>query len=193
MRQADHPILPVILNRWSRRAMSGEAVSRTELMSLFEAARWAPSSYNSQPWRFVYALRGSPAWQVMYDALDALNKDWCVNAGALIIVLSRTRYELDNRPDPSFALNAGAAWEKPGTTGYLHGAAVRGMQDFDYDALSQAFSIPESLRGPDDDRGWGGRGGPRTCPSVWCHGRTRRHASPFPSWLSRTRSPGEGE
>ena len=143
MRQADHPILPVILNRWSRRAMSGEAVSRTELMSLFEAARWAPSSYNSQPWRFVYALRGSPAWQVMYDALDALNKDWCVNAGALIIVLSRTRYELDNRPDPSFALNAGAAWENLALQGTSMGLAVRGMQDFDYDALSRAFSIPD--------------------------------------------------
>ncbi len=59
-RQPDHAIDPLFTERWSPRAFTGEAVPESELLRMFEAARWAPSSYNSQPWRFVYALRGTP-------------------------------------------------------------------------------------------------------------------------------------
>ena len=56
-RKARHPINPLFLNRWSPRAMSGEELSEKELMILFEAACWAPSAYNDQPWRFLYARK----------------------------------------------------------------------------------------------------------------------------------------
>jgi len=52
-RAADHAIDPLFLERWSPRAFSDDEISEAELLSLFEAARWAPSSYNSQPWRFI--------------------------------------------------------------------------------------------------------------------------------------------
>ena len=58
-RKADHDVNPLMLNRWSPRAMSGEEISDEDLMRLFEAARWAPSSYNGQPWRFIYAKRNT--------------------------------------------------------------------------------------------------------------------------------------
>jgi hypothetical protein len=56
-RNPEYDVDPVFLNRWSPRAMSGEGIGRKELLSLFEAARWAPSANNNQPWRFVYAMR----------------------------------------------------------------------------------------------------------------------------------------
>ena len=56
-RHADHPVDLIFIDRWSPRAMSGEEIPHEELMVLFEAARWAPSSYNNQPWRILYARR----------------------------------------------------------------------------------------------------------------------------------------
>ncbi len=142
MREPEYPVLPEIISRWSRRAMSSESVNRSELMSLFEAARWAPSSYNSQPWRFVYAFRGSTAWKQMFDLLTDLNKSWCMNAAVLVLLVARTIYEYDGKPDRSFALNSGAAWQNLALQGTSMGLAVRGMQDFDYEKACEIFSIP---------------------------------------------------
>jgi Nitroreductase family len=58
-RSSQYPILDAILHRWSPRAMSGEPISQEELMTILEAARWAPSSYNNQPWHFVYGIKGT--------------------------------------------------------------------------------------------------------------------------------------
>ena len=65
-RKPTYPIHPLILNRWSPRSMTGEEMSEGELMPLFEAARWAPSSYNGQPWRFLYAKRNTPSWKLFF-------------------------------------------------------------------------------------------------------------------------------
>ena len=61
-RNAGYPIDPLFLDRWSPRAMSGEEIAEEELLTLFEAARWAPSSYNNQPWRILYARRNTVHW-----------------------------------------------------------------------------------------------------------------------------------
>ena len=81
-RKADHPIDKLFLDRWSPRAMTGETVSDNDLMSLFEAARWAPSSYNHQPWRMLYARRDSEHWPLFFDLLVEFNQSWAKNAGA---------------------------------------------------------------------------------------------------------------
>ena len=73
-RAADHDIDPIFLNRWSPRAFTGEAMPQEALMSLFEAARWAPSASNIQPWRFVYAHRDTQAWDRLLDVLIDYNK-----------------------------------------------------------------------------------------------------------------------
>jgi nitroreductase len=64
VRHADFPIEPMVLDRWSPRAMSGESISPDELMRLFEAARWAPSSFNAQQWRALYAHRDTQHWEL---------------------------------------------------------------------------------------------------------------------------------
>jgi nitroreductase len=67
--------------------MSGEPLSERELLTLFEAARWAPSSGNSQPWRFLYARRDTPHWQTFLDLLVERNREWCVHASALVVFI----------------------------------------------------------------------------------------------------------
>ena len=69
-RKPEHEITPLLLNRWSPRALSGE-LSDKEIMALFEAARWAPSSYNNQPWRFIYAKRNTPHWNKLFGLIPA--------------------------------------------------------------------------------------------------------------------------
>ena len=80
----------LFVDRWSPRAMSGEPISNEELLRLFEAARWAPSAGNLQPWRFLYARRDTPEWPLFFDLLNPGNKTWCVNAAVLVLFISQT-------------------------------------------------------------------------------------------------------
>jgi nitroreductase len=81
-------INPLILNRWSPRSMTGEELDDETMMSLFEAARWAPFSYNNQLWRFVYAKRNTEYWNKLFDLLAEPNKAWAKNAAVLVVVTS---------------------------------------------------------------------------------------------------------
>lgn len=69
--------------------MTGDSLDDETLMSLFEAARWAPSSYNNQPWRFLYAKRNTPNWDVFFNLLVEGNKIWAKNAAVLVVIISR--------------------------------------------------------------------------------------------------------
>ncbi len=83
IRKVENDINPLFVNRWSPRAMSGEEISHDDLMGLFEAARWAPSSYNNQPWRFIYAKRNTDHWQRLFSLLVEGNKTWAKNAAVI--------------------------------------------------------------------------------------------------------------
>ena len=76
VRQADHEVDPLFVKRWSPRAMSGEAVEQSLLNRLLEAARWAPSTYNEQEWRFLYAHRETPHFQTFFELLLEGNQAW---------------------------------------------------------------------------------------------------------------------
>ena len=81
------------INSMSPRAFAGRAVSESDLMKLFEAARWAPSCFNSQPWRFVYGLKNTDEWAPLFSLLMDINQKWAANCGALVAVLSKTVFE----------------------------------------------------------------------------------------------------
>ena len=66
-RNTEYDVNDIFLNRYSPRAMSGELITTEELMTLFEAARWAPSSRNEQPWRFLYAMKGTPDFELFFS------------------------------------------------------------------------------------------------------------------------------
>ena len=97
-RRPDFDIDPFFLNRWSPRSMSGDEISRDLLFSLFEAARWAPSSNNNQPWRFIYARRNTDYWPIFFDLLTEQNKIWAKNASVLIVVISKKTFDYNEKP-----------------------------------------------------------------------------------------------
>lgn len=136
-RKPDHDISRLFVNRWSPRAMSGEEIGREELMRLFEAARWAPSSMNNQPWRFLYALRKSEHWKIFFDLFVPGNQAWCGNAGALVVVASKTTFDFNGKPSPTHSYDTGAAWGYLALQGSLMGLVVHGMQGFNYDKAKE--------------------------------------------------------
>ena len=141
-RQSQYDINPLLLHRWSPRAMSGEEISDTELMRLFEAARWAPSSYNGQPWRFIYAKRNSEHWDKLFNLMVDFNKSWAKNAAVLVVVISRKNFEHDGKPSVTHQFDAGAAWENLALQGETQGLVTHGMQGFDYEKARRDLSIP---------------------------------------------------
>ncbi len=142
-RKSDYPIHPLILNRWSPRAMSGEKLEDEELMPLFEAARWAPSSYNNQPWRFLYAKRETPHWEKFFNLLVDFNKGWCQKAAVLGVIASEKIFEKTKKPSITHSLDAGAAWENLALEGSHRNLVVHGMQGFDYEKARKALKVPE--------------------------------------------------
>lgn len=145
-RQADHPIDKLFLDRWSPRAMSGEEIAEDALMVLFEAARWAPSSFNNQPARILYARRGHAHWPLFFDLLADVNKVWARNAAALLLFISKTTFDFNGKPYPTHSFDAGAAWQNLALQGCLKGYVVHGMQGFDYERARTALNIPAAFR-----------------------------------------------
>jgi len=146
VRKADYPIDTLFLDRWSPRAMSGEPVSDEELMTLFEAARWAPSSYNNQPWRFLYARRDTENWELFFDLLVEFNQGWASSAAVLIVFVSRKTFEHNGEPSVTHSFDTGAAWENLALQGWTKGLVVHGMQGFDYERARKDLSIPEEFQ-----------------------------------------------
>jgi len=142
-RRADHPIEPLFLKRWSPRAMSGEPVSEAALKSLFEAARWAPSTYNEQEWRFLYARRQSPHWPTFLGILMEANQVWCVRAGVLVVVASHKVFTRNGKPNPVHTFDTGAAFENLALQGASMGLVVHGMAGFDRDKARKELRIPD--------------------------------------------------
>ena len=144
-RKSQYDINPLLLHRWSPRAMSGEEISDTELMRLFEAARWAPSSYNGQPWRFIYAKRNSEPWDKLFSLMVDFNKSWAKNAAVLLVIISRKNFEQDEKPSITHQFDAGAVWENLALQGETQGLVTHGMQGFDYDKARRDLSIPDTF------------------------------------------------
>ncbi|MDD2335128.1 MAG: nitroreductase family protein [Geobacteraceae bacterium] len=142
-RRADHPIDELFLDRWSPRAMSGEPIPHTDLMVLFEAARWAPSSFNYQPWRILFVRRDSEHWPLFLDLLTTSNQIWASNAAALLLFISKTTFDHNGKPARTNSFDAGAAWENLALQGNLLGYVVHGMQGFDYDRAKSLLRVPE--------------------------------------------------
>jgi nitroreductase len=144
LRNPAYPIDKIFVNRWSPRAMSGEQITKEELMTLFEAARWAPSSYNGQPWRFVYAYRDTENWAKFFALLGSFNQAWCKNAGVLIVVVSRKTFDANGKPSRTHAFDTGAAWENLALQGSIMGLVCHGMEGFDYERAAQVIKMPEA-------------------------------------------------
>jgi nitroreductase len=142
-RIADYPVEKLFLLRWSPRAMSGATLPADELMTLFEAARWAPSTYNEQEWRFLFAHREGDHWQTFFELLADANQEWCDQAAVLIVVLSHKVFERNGKPNPVHTFDAGAAFENLALQGAVMGLVVHGMAGFDRDAAREKLGVPD--------------------------------------------------
>ena len=149
-RVADHPISAHFLERWSPRAFTGEAIPEAELMTLFEAARWAPSSYNSQPWRFIYALRDTPSWDGFLGLTNEYNRSWAHAAGALMVMLSKSTMLPPGKdreiPSHSHSFDAGSGWAYLALQAAMSGWAAHAMVGFDMDRAFAELQVPQGYR-----------------------------------------------
>jgi len=145
VRKPNYPINPLIFNRWSPRSMTGETLNDEDIMSLFEAARWAPSSYNNQPWRFIYAKRNSEHWNRFFNLLMEPNKLWAKNAAILVVVISRKNFEFNEKPAVTHQFDAGSAWENLALEASSRDIVAHGMQGFDYKKAGVDLRIPPNF------------------------------------------------
>jgi len=146
VRQSETAVTPLILGRWSPRALSGEKLTDEEILSLFEAAKWAPSCYNNQPWRFIYVKNGTPVWDKLFSTLAPGNKLWVKNAAVIVLALSRNNFEYNEQPNPTASFDCGAAWENLALEATTRGLIAHAMSGFDYDVARINFNIPESYK-----------------------------------------------
>src|SRR3989344_7384431 len=142
-RKPEYEINPLILNRWSPRSIKDENISDNELMSLFEAAKWAPSSRNGQPWRFIYAKKNTEHWNKFFSFLTDSNKLWCKNAPVLIVIISRKNFEQDNLFSRNHSFDTGAAWENLALEATNKGLMAHPMGGFDVDKARKVLEIPD--------------------------------------------------
>lgn len=142
-RRADHPILDLFLMRWSPRAMAGEPLAEAELRALFEAARWAPSTYNEQEWRYLYAKNGSEHWPTFFGLLMEANQAWCKNAAVLLVVLSKKTFARNGKPNPVHTFDTGASFENMALQAAHMGLVCHGMAGFDNVKARADLKVPD--------------------------------------------------
>ncbi|MDC7804230.1 nitroreductase family protein [Sphingomonas sp. BLCC-B65] len=140
----DAPILDVLAERWSTRVFDpATPIDEDALASALEAARWAPSANNTQPWRFVVARRGSAAHAQIVDALMGFNQSWAADAAALVVFASAAA--LDGKPLPWAAYDTGQAAAHFTVQAHASGLHTHQMGGFDRDAIAAAFGFGDDL------------------------------------------------
>lgn len=143
----DHPIDPLFLDRWSPRAFDGSELPDADLRAIFEAARWAPSAFNSQPWHFLYAKRGDANWPGFLSLLVPFNQSWARSASVLVYIVSdRTpATDRDGKPKESstHAFDTGAAWLSLALQATRMGYHAHGMSGIQFDRARAELGLPD--------------------------------------------------
>ncbi len=142
--RTDHPIHPMLASRWSPRAFSARLLDGDSIASLFEAARWSPSANNLQPWSFIYAERGMPAFEVLCRCLKESNALWARNAALLGLALERPQ-KPDGSPNPHARYDLGQAVAHMTFQACALGLHIHQMAGFDPDHARKALGIPADL------------------------------------------------
>lgn len=137
-RRSNYPILPLFLERRSSRAFADEMISPRELATLLEAARWAPSSFNEQPWRFIVARRGTTPWLRFASWLTERNRQWAVQASVLILLVAKDTRTV--RAPHSF--DTGAAWAHLALQAAASGLVAHAIAGFDHQRAEREIHIP---------------------------------------------------
>ncbi|MEM7218105.1 MAG: nitroreductase family protein [Pseudomonadota bacterium] len=129
--------------RWSPRAMAATSLSQGELRRLLEAARWAPSCFNEQPWEVACALRETDAFKTFLEVLVPGNQGWAQHAGALLAFAARTQFTGHDRDNDCADFDTGAAWMSLALEASRLGLVAHAMRGFDMDAARAALRVPD--------------------------------------------------
>jgi nitroreductase len=134
------------IRRWSPRAMNGKPLSLDELNQLFEAARWAPSCFNSQPWRFIYTVKGGRLFEEHLGLLMDMNQTWAQHAGALIAVVSKKTFEHNDNPAPTASFDTGSAWMSMALQAQHMGLAIHAMWGFHHEETPSTLNLTDDFQ-----------------------------------------------
>lgn len=147
--ETQEPIHEIIANRWSGRGYDANiAVSKAQIISMLEAARWAPSCYGDQPWRFIVwdKNQDAAAWQKAYDCIMPGNQTWAKNAPVLILVCADTLFNHNQKPNRWGGYDTGAAALSLSLQATSLGLMTHQMGGYDGDKARAAFNIPEQYQ-----------------------------------------------
>ncbi|MDH4438793.1 MAG: nitroreductase family protein [Rhizobium sp.] len=148
-RHSEYNVDPIFLDRWSPRAFDGSAMPKDELLTILDAGHWAPSAFNYQPWRFVYGLKGTPAFDKLLGLLVEFNQGWARNASALVFVvsdtLSRPADGSEAKSYRSHSFDAGAAWGLLSLQAVKLGYFAHGMTGVDFDRAMTELNVPNGF------------------------------------------------
>lgn len=143
--QSQFEIHPLMRDRWSPVCFSSRPIEAKHFGSLFEAARWAPSSYNEQPWAFCIFTRDQPAeFQAMLDCLMEANQVWCKNAYALVISVAKLTYDRNGKPNRHAFHDLGLATQNLFLQATALGLSCHPMGGFDPDRARTVLAIPST-------------------------------------------------
>ena len=140
----DAPIHELLRNRWSPRAFADQAIPQEVLRSLFEAARWAPSSFNEQPWAYIVATKEDKAnFEKVLGTLVEFNAGWAKSASALALAVTKLAFVENHAPNRNAHYDTGAATALLSVEATARGLVVHQMAGFDADKARKTFAIPE--------------------------------------------------
>ena len=136
-------VLPVFHERWSPRAFDDREVPAETLKKVFEAARWAASSFNEQPWRFIVGRKGDKVYEKIFESLGANNQKWAKTAPVLMLGAAKTKFSHNGTPNRVALYDLGAAASYMTLEAAALGLATHQMAGFDTDKAKKLFGIPE--------------------------------------------------
>lgn len=143
--QPDHPILPVIAERWSPYGYDGRPVEREKLLACLEAARWAPSSYNEQPWTFILAQRTDAAgFERALDCLVEANRRWAASAGVLLLTVTARHFVRNGQPNRACEHDIGLAAQNLALQATALGLAAHQMIGILPDKVRSTYGVPDT-------------------------------------------------
>jgi nitroreductase len=137
-----HGVKDLIRQRWSPRAYADKEIPAAELKKLFEAARWAPSSFNEQPWRFLVGRQGDETYQKIFNTLVEFNQSWAKTAPVLVLSVAKKTFTQKGSPNRHGLHDTGAATAYLALHATAAGLHTHSMAGFDQEQARASFAIP---------------------------------------------------
>lgn len=139
-------IHPLLKKRWSPRAFTHQEVPKESMQRIFDAARWAPSSFNDQPWRFIVGIKGDKTWDMILEALVEFNQKWASLAPVLAISIGKKTSAKTGKPNAVFQYDVGQAVAHITFQVMQEGLFMHQMGGINKEKAAQLFEVPEDYQ-----------------------------------------------